>query len=349
MIFLSLLRQRVMAILGSMSFFAVLAFVVVPVREAVPDERPFLGFALIASQSADELHNLWQPVLEMLGKHLGTSVQPDFDLDYAGLVWGMRTGRSQVGWFGNKSAIEAVDNAGAEVFAQVVQVDGTSGYHSFLIVRSDSRLRGVDDVLAAASRLEFGLGDANSTSGFLVPGYFLFARNGLDPRQRFKRVTQASHEQNFLAVLGGRVDVATISSSAMARLAAQYPDQAARITVIWRSPLIPSNPLVWRRDLPEELKERIRAFFLDYGTALPGKPEEELLRERDVLARIGIQRFVPSDDRQLLPIRQIELFRERQAVVADSSLTEDERGRRLVQIDARVGTIDRDFQPAAAK
>jgi phosphonate transport system substrate-binding protein len=43
-----------------------------------------------------------------------------------------------IAWFGNKSAMEAVDRAGGEVFAQTVDNEGNPGYWSLLVTHKDS-------------------------------------------------------------------------------------------------------------------------------------------------------------------------------------------------------------------
>src|SRR6185369_15652476 len=130
----------------------------------------------------------------------------------------------QVAWFGNKSAMEAVDRASGEVFAQMVNADGTQGYYSHLIVHKDSPLQNMQDVLKYSRSLSFGNGDPNSTSGFLVPGYYVFAQNQVDPKTAFKVVRGANHEANALAVANKQIDVATNNSENLEKVKEHNPD-----------------------------------------------------------------------------------------------------------------------------
>ena len=70
-------------------------------------------------------------------------------------------------------------------------------------------------MLANAKSLTFGNGDPNSTSGYLVPGYYVFAKNNVDPVKAFKRTLNSSHEVNALAVANKQVDVATFNTEGM--------------------------------------------------------------------------------------------------------------------------------------
>ncbi len=303
--------------------------------------EPPLHVGLISVLAPDETRSLWQPLLTALSHRLGVAVEADASKDYASVVWAMRTGRDPIAWFGNKSAIEAVDNAGGEVFARMVFDDGQAGYYSLLIANAALPVKNVADVFARAGSLTLGSGDPNSTSGTLVPAYYLFARNGVDPRKAFHRVVQSNHEGNILAVAAGRVDVATVASMRYEHIAHDHPEVAAATRVIWRSPEIPSDPLVWRRDLPEATKRAIRAFFLDYGVPKPRKPAAQLAEERRVLAGLGLERFIASDDRQLVAMRQVQLFSRRLETEADATLSAEEREHRLEAIDHSLAGLDR--------
>jgi len=278
-----------------------------------------LRFALISPQSRQDIEAMWKPVLDALGRTLGRAVEADIASDYAGAIWGLRSGRDQMAWLGNKSAIEAVDNAGAEVFAQQTYPSGLGGYYTYLLVPKASPLGNVDEMIARAGELTLGRGDSNSTSGFLVPNYYLFFLRHTEPRKIFKRVIQANHADNILAVAKGRIDVATIASQVYDQVALTHPEVIAATRIIWRSPLIPGDPLVRRMDLPPNLKVRIARFFLDYGVAVPGKTAAVLAEERTALDRLNIRSFIASDNRQLEAMRRIERAKMRAKIEMDMS------------------------------
>ncbi len=304
-----------------------------------------LRFGLISVQTAEETGEQWRALLAALSVRLGVAVEPHVSKDYAGVVWAMREGGDAIAWMGNKAGIAAVDNADGEVFARMVFANEQSGYCSLLIVRADSKLTSAAEVLAHAGELTLGLGDPNSTSGYLMPAYHLFGRNGIDPHLAFRRVIPANHETNILGVAAGRIDVATVASNHFDMVVRAHPEVKDAVRVVWRSPIIPSDPMVWRRDLPAAMKEQIRAFFIGYGHPAADKSPAILADERRELARLGMTRFIVSDDRQLLPVRQVELYRSRLAVEADTTIESDERGRRLAAIDR--GLVDIERQGAA--
>jgi phosphonate transport system substrate-binding protein len=291
-----------------------------------------INFGMISTEASQNLRSDWQPILDDLSRKTGMKVNAFFASDYAGIIEGMRFNKVHVAWFGNKSAMEAVDRAGGEVFAQMVNADGTQGYYSHLIVHRDSPLKTLDDVLKNGKSLSFGNGDPNSTSGFLVPGYYVFAQNHLDPKTAFKVVRSANHESNALAVANRQVDVATNNSENLEKIRERQPEKFKEIRVVWTSPLIPLDPLVMRKDLPEATRQKIKDFFFSYGKG--GQ------QEKDNLVKLSkLSGFKPSSNAQLVPIRQLELFKERTRIEADAAVPAAEKQAKLADIDRKLAEL----------
>ncbi len=99
-----------------------------------------INFGIISTEATQNLKADWQPLLDDMARQTGFKIKAFFAPDYAGIIEGMRFNKVQVAWLGNKSAMEAVDRANGEVFAQMVNADGTQGYYSHLIVHKDSPL-----------------------------------------------------------------------------------------------------------------------------------------------------------------------------------------------------------------
>ena len=299
---------------------------------ALAQEVREINFGIISTESSQNLKSDWQPVLDDMSKKLGMKVNGFFASDYAGIIEGMRFNKVQVAWYGNKSAMEAVDRASGEVFAQMVNADGTLGYYSHLIVHKDSPIKSLDDMLKQGKNLSFGNGDPNSTSGFLVPGYYVFSQNNIDPKTFFKMSRGANHESNALAVANKQVDVATNNSENLDKIKDKLPGKFNDIRVIWTSPLIPSDPLVIRKDLSEPLKGKIKEFFYSYGKSSQ--------QEKDNLYKLSkLSSFKPSTNSQLIPIRQLELFKDRNKIDADASLAAADKQAKLADIDRQLAAL----------
>jgi phosphonate transport system substrate-binding protein len=133
------------------------------------EQEKALNFGIISTESQQNLKPQWEPFLKDMEKSLGVKVNAFFAPDYAGIIQGMRFNKVDIAWYGNLSAMEAVDRANGQVFAQTVAADGSPGYWSVLIVNKDSPINNLNDLIAKRKDLTFGNGDPNSTSGFLVP------------------------------------------------------------------------------------------------------------------------------------------------------------------------------------
>jgi phosphonate transport system substrate-binding protein len=309
-----------------------LAAAILVAAPVVAQDIKEINFGIISTESSQNLKTDWQPLLEDMAKKTGYKVNAFFAPDYAGIIEGMRFGKVHVAWYGNKSAMEAVDRAGGEVFAQMVNADGTQGYYSHLIVHKDSPLKSLDDVLKNAKNLSFGNGDPNSTSGFLVPSYYVFAQNKIDAKTAFKVSRGSNHESNALAVANRQVDVATNNSENLDKIKDRMPEKFKEIRVVWTSPLIPLDPLVMRKDLPDATKQKLKDFFYGYGQG--GQQEKAVLMKISKLSA-----FKSSTNAQLIPIRQLELFKERNKFEADAALPAVEKQAKVAEIDRKLAEL----------
>jgi phosphonate transport system substrate-binding protein len=298
-----------------------------------------LNFGIISTESSQNLKTIWDPFLADMSKKLGVKVNAFFAPDYAGIIEGMRFDKVDVAWHGNKSAMEAVDRANGEIFVQTVAADGSPGYWSLLLAHKDSKLNSVEDVIKYGPELTFSNGDPNSTSGFLVPGYYVFGLNKIDPKTYFKQTVSGNHESNALAVANKQVDFATGNTENMARLEKNFPDKFKEVKIIWKSPLIPSDPIVWRKNLSDGDKGKIKDFFLTYGVSGP-----DAAREKEILAGLQWAPFKESNNDQLVPIRVLSLFKNRIAVEGDTTLSDADRQQKLAEIDAKLDELKK-MQP----
>ena len=316
------MRTGIRMLLGALALTAAVA------AQAQQQE---INFGIISTDKSAAIKSLWDPFIEDMQKQTGLKVNAFFATDYTGIIEAQRFNKIQVAWYGNKSAIEAVDRANGEVFAQFIDLHGTPGYYSYIITHKDSPLNSIDDMLKNGKNLSFGSGDPQSTSGTLVPGFYVFAQRGLDPKNVFKVTRPASHGVNLLAVLNKQVDVATNNSEELDKLQLKDPEKRKDVKILWTSPLIPRDPLVWRKDLPDDTKKKIKAFVVGYGK---DDREKAILKGMQQIAG-----FKESSDAQLIPIRQLELAKDKRAIEADTTLSDADRAAKLKAVDAKLDAL----------
>jgi phosphonate transport system substrate-binding protein len=296
-----------------------------------------INFGVISTEASMNQKKNWEPFLQQMSAATGFKVNGYYATDYAGVIEAMRFNKIQVAWFGNKSGMEAVDRASGEVFARIVARDGSVGYYSHVIVHKDSPFANIEDILKCDKSLDFGIGDPNSTSGFLVPTAYIFAARNLDPKSCFKTVRNANHQANAMAVANKQVAAATNNSEDLQRVAATAPDARSKIKIIWTSPLIPLDPLVWRKDLDPAVKTKLYTFLMSYGRI---GSDDEINRAKGILADLVWSPFHPSSDNQLIPIRVLEANKNLMKVQADEKLSGDEKGKQIAAIRAEIAKLE---------
>ncbi|MEL6856553.1 MAG: phosphate/phosphite/phosphonate ABC transporter substrate-binding protein, partial [Cyanobacteria bacterium J06607_13] len=178
-----------------------------------------------------------------------------------------------------------------------------------------------------AGDLTFAFNDPNSTSGFLVPSYYVFAQKGVNPEEAFSELVFAgSHEATGLAVAENQVDVATNNSENLTRLEETAPDALENIQIIWTSPIIPSDPLAYRKDLPECLKDAIKDFAYSFD-------------DEEVLSGLGWQGLDPAADADWNTIRELEYGKQLLEVQNDDTLSDEDRQKQIDEINQKLEAV----------
>ena len=216
-----------------------------------------LTFALLSTESAPEVSRRWTPILEQLSNDLGIPVKQVAATDYRGSIEALKFNKAQIGQLGPKAYIEASNNnyANVEPIVQLQHANGSLGYRSCLIVHADSDLFNPEDLAGKT----FAFNDPNSTSGYLVPMTFFLTEMTIEPKEYFSKLTfSGSHEASILAVVHKKVDVASTNLPDIQQMTREGKIARGAVRVIWVSKLIPNDPIVVRKDLPDSLKQAIQ-------------------------------------------------------------------------------------------
>jgi phosphonate transport system substrate-binding protein len=261
-----------------------------------------INFSVLSVEKSQTLNDLWKPFFDDMRKQTGLDVRPYFAPDYTALIEGMRFNKVQAGWFSNVPGLDAIRLADGEVFAETIYPEGFPGYYSVILAKADSKLT-AQDILKCDKSLNFGMGDAKSTSGTQAPLYYLFLPNKIEPKSCFRTVLSQGHGQNIQAVANGVLDAATNNTTALIDLEARDPELRKKVKIIWQSPEpLPNDVIIYRKDLDPVVKEKLRSFFLSYGRA-PGAEGE---RQRNVLKPLVLGGFIPGDNSHFIPVRLME-------------------------------------------
>jgi len=255
-------------------------------------------FAAPATGRPTRRQSDWRLLLADMAAATGLKVRPFFTPNDAVELEALKQRRIDAGWFSNEAAIRAVRSGGGEVFARTI--GGANSFRSVLVVAAGSSLT-LDRLLKCDKTVRYGQ-TSGSTPDALAPVAYLFGPSNVEPAKCFKAITTADAEANLAAVVGGTLDVAVLDTALLQRLADAGRPEPAKVTAIWASPPLLEDPLLWRKDLDPELKEKLRQFFITDARGDAPLAKQQL----DDLTSLGVGGFEPADDSHLLQAREIE-------------------------------------------
>lgn len=308
----------------------------VPAVQAPP--RP-LVFVVITTSSIDDTRDAWEPFFADMRGATGLEVQPFYAPSYAAAIDALLTYRAHIGWLSSMAALQCVEGANVEVFAQLVDAGGSPGYRSLVIARRDAPVSSIEQLLSRPRTYGFAMGELSSTSGHAMPSYALFVPRGIRPEQHFVPFIRGNHAQTLDAVLRGQVHAGTYNTEELDRLRVLHPTRAATLRVLWESALIPKDPLLWRRDLPLSVRLKIAKFLFGYGRT-PGE-------KRRLKTMFNLAGFKPSSNQQLKFVLEIEDFKQRSEVLLDGGLSEQQKNERLADLRDRYNRLAKLLEQAS--
>ena len=228
---------------------------------------------LLGGENAQDRLNSNECLREMTEEALGVPTKLFAPADYNGVIQGLLGGTLDMAWLGASgyAAVYLQDAEAVEPVLVKINLDGSFGYHSIGFARKDS---GITELAGVKGKV-FGFGDPNSTSGYLIPS--------IEIPQVADEITMESgvyfgevkftggHEQTIVAVNNGDIDAGVTWADGQGNWEDGYNSGALRKAVdaglvdmndlveIWRSKPIPEGPVVLRKNLPQDVKDKMIA------------------------------------------------------------------------------------------
>jgi phosphonate transport system substrate-binding protein len=202
---------------------------------------------------------------------LGVPVKLFTPADYDGVIQGLLGGTLDYAWLGASAYAKVfVTNPDAvDVLLTKQNIDGTTGYYSIGFARTDSGITSMD----GAKGKVFAFADPNSTSGYLVPAAELTENYGTLENYFSEVKMSGGHEQTIVGVANGDFAAGVswadglgnwedgFTSGAFRKAADAGLVDMSTIQEIWRSKMIPEGPMVVRRELPQDVKDKLYAML----------------------------------------------------------------------------------------
>lgn len=265
----TLLRSLVLPLFGA---FAAAAFAQVPgvLRvSAIPDEAP------------TELQRKFKPLGDYLKKETGLDVQFTPVTDYAAVVEGLATNKIDLAWLGGFTFVQAKlrTNGGA---VPIVQRAEDAVFTSRFIVPADSTAKSLADLKGKT----FAFGSPSSTSGSLMPRFYLL-QAGIDPERDFKSVAfSGAHDATVAFVAAGRAEAGVLNASVLDKLIETNNPNAAKVRVLAVTPTYYDYNWTVRPGLDAALTKKLTDAFLKLD---PANAEQ-----REIMALQRASKYVPT-------------------------------------------------------
>lgn len=223
---------------------------------AIPDENP------------QEMLRIYAPFAEYLTKEIGIPVKFTPVVDYAATVEGLAANRLEMVWYGGLTSVQAAKQAkGAH---RVIMRKEDAQFKSYFITRKDTGIKALADLKGKT----FAFGSVSSTSGHLMPRYFLL-KAGVNPEKDFSKFSfSGAHDATAAWVESGQVDAGALNFLVWDKLVESKKVDTSKVNIFWTTP--PYVDYVWtvRAGVDKATVEKITKAFLklDYN-----KPDDKKL------------------------------------------------------------------------
>jgi len=246
--------------------FVVLTLVAFMPSGAVAGNPSVLRVSAIPDEDPTMLLRKYEPLVNYLEAKLGMKVKFTPVLDYAATVEGMAAKKLDLVWYGGFTAVQAMHRAGA---IPIVQRARDTKFHSKFIANVKSGITGLEGLKGHT----FSFGSVSSTSGHLMPRYYLLSK-GIDPEKSFKRMSfSGAHDATAKWVESGKVDAGALNEAVWARLVREGKVDTGKVKVIWTTPAFYDYNWTVGKHIDAALREKIRNAFLslDYDNPVDRK------------------------------------------------------------------------------
>lgn len=304
-----MLAKRLLSLVSLVTFIVAGGLVAPVMASDWRAEYPVVRLGHSGSENLADQIQTWAPLPKYIERTLGVKSTIRNSTDYAAIIEALAGGHIEVAYYGAAgyaSAYEVMEG-NIEPCCLEESLEGYLGYFGRIIVKADSPYQTLEDLEGKV----FAFTDPNSTSGYLVPTYYLTKNMGKKPEEFFaKTVFAGSRDTAILSVLQGTADAMADykydeQNSGYTKLMRKgmVPPGGAR--EIWESPLIPGAGWFFRKDLPEKMKEEITEALLKLPEADPATWKQISYGE--------IKRYVPTTHDVYVDIIKMrkQLLRER--------------------------------------
>lgn len=279
------------------TWLAGLALVLVACQGDAPRD-PVLAFTAIPDQNTTELEEKLRPFSDHLSRTLGVPVEYLPVRDYQASVELFRNGDVLLAWFGGLTGVQARQAvAGATAIAQG---EADPHYFTYFIAHRDTGLTRTEGFPGGIAGRRFTFGSASSTSGRLMPEYFIRRHTGHSPEELFAGPVgfSGSHDRTAELVESGQYEVGVLNYKVYERRVAEGDTDPDVARVIWKTPTYADYNWTAHPGLEER-----------FGRGFTDRLQDALVSIDDpaLLAALPRKRLIPASDEDYEQIREVAL------------------------------------------
>ena len=269
-------------------FVLLLTLLTVGCKGGRNSSSPVLRLAMIPSTDPGKIVRESQPLVSYLEKETGSRVELVVPTNYAAVVEAIANDRVDIAYLGGFTFVQSSQRAGVQ---PLVQRERDQNFHSVFITQPALNIKTLEDLKGHT----FAFGDVNSTSGHLMPAYYMRAA-GIDPGGLTKTLYTGGHDATALAVANGKVDAGAMDELVLASMLKSAKITDTQVRVFYTTP--PFFDYVWaaRKGLDPKLRDGFAAAFLKLDAS---NPENKL-----VLDLLNATKYVRADDASYDKLRQ---------------------------------------------
>jgi phosphonate transport system substrate-binding protein len=251
--------------------------------------KPVLRVGGIPDQDAARLARRYDSFANYLSKRLDVEVKYVPSVDYAAVVTAFTQGELQLAFFGGLTGVQArLQNPGAQAIAQR---ENDAKFHSKFIVRADLPVNSLADLKERGKGLTLTFGSESSTSGHLMPRYFL-TQAGINPDTDFKSLPNfsGSHDVTWQLVQSGSFDAGALNEDVWNQAIQEGKADPQKVREFYTTPEYFDYHWMVRGDIDQVygqgFSDKIKAALLDL------KGEEH----KAILDLFSTQRFIETNN-----------------------------------------------------
>jgi phosphonate transport system substrate-binding protein len=249
-------------------------------------------FTAIPDEDTARLQERFGQVAQYLSETLGVEVNYIPVKSYSASVAAFKNNEVQLAWFGGLSGVQArIDVPGAMAIAQGEE---DPEFISYFIAHSSAELMPSETFPHGIVGKTFTFGSKGSTSGRLMPEYFIRSALGKAPREVFKRVGYSGdHSKTLALVQSGSYEVGALNYKVWENEVKAGTVDESKVRVIWQTPSYPDYNWTIRGDVDQT-----------WGEGFAKKVQQALLDMKDpeLLASFPRKSFIKADNSMYQPI-----------------------------------------------